>query len=58
MIGAVGSAVPAVNATERYALPAVILEIVGAPGKAAGITKILGDVGALEPARFVATTEM
>jgi hypothetical protein len=31
--------------------------IVGAPGKAAGITEILGEVATLEPAALFATTE-
>lgn len=56
VIGAFESAEPAVNATERYAFPAVMLFIVGAPGAAAGITEILGEVSTLEPAALVATT--
>ena len=57
MIGAFESTDPAVNASERYASPAVTLVIVGAPGRAAGWTRTLGELGILFPATFVVTTE-
>jgi hypothetical protein len=51
------SKVPAVKATLSVAFAPVIEVIVGAPGKAAGCTRTLGEVATLLPAALVATTE-
>jgi hypothetical protein len=42
VIGAFESDVPALNATERYWLPTVTVESVGAPGAAAGTVETRG----------------
>ena len=46
----------AVQATEAWALPAVAVAPVGAPGTVAGVTLALGADATLLPAALVATT--
>ena len=46
----------AVNATVTWALPAVAMPMVGAPGALAGVTLFEGSEGALEPTPLLATT--
>ena len=46
----------AVNATDAWALPAVAVPIVGAPGTAAGVTGSLAGLAAPAPFALVATT--
>jgi hypothetical protein len=58
MIGALTSLVPAVKGTARYELPAVSVEMVGAPGRAAGTALTRGVEAGPGPAALVATAPM